>query len=168
MDICRVRTSEEIKKAKELFREYADNIEIDLRFQNFEEELENLPGKYAPPDGELLLAISHGDAAGCAGIRKIDEEICELKRLYVRNEFRGKKIGKKLLTEILKTAIRIGYKSMRLDTMPNMEKAQQLYRSFGFKEIEPYVFNPIAGAKYMELDLTAMENYPRWLEAQKQ
>jgi len=157
MNFIRVRTDEELKKAEELFREYADNLEIDLGFQNFDEEVENLPGRYAPPDGELLLAVYENAIAGCAAVRKIDEDVCELKRLYVRNEFRGKKIGKKLLKEIIKTAIKIGYKRMRLDTLPIMKSAIQLYKSVGFKEIKPYIFNPIAGAKYMELDLAGIK-----------
>jgi ribosomal protein S18 acetylase RimI-like enzyme len=125
-----------------------------LCFQNFETELAELPGRYAPPEGRLLLALSDDRLAGCIALRKIGEGICEMKRLYVRPDFRGQRIGHQLTTLLLEEARRIGYARMRLDTLASkMKEAGAVYRSFGFKEIEPYYHNPIAGAVYLELML---------------
>ena len=112
-----------------------------------------MPGDYAEPEGLILIAESEDKTAGCVALRKIDRETCEMKRLYVKPEFRGKKIGLLLAEKIIEEAKKIGYKKMRLDTTPQMKKAIQLYKSLGFKEIKPYRFNPIEGAIYMEKEL---------------
>ena len=147
---------EYIENTRALFREYAAWIEIDLCFQGFEKELAELPGEYAPPNGRLLLAFHEAELAGCVALRKKDEAICEMKRLFVRDAFRGKGIGVNLIEMIIREAKDIGYQRMRLDTIPpKMNDAIGLYRSFGFNEIDPYYDNPIPGAIFMELDLVA-------------
>ena len=140
----------DIPAIKELFREYARAIGIDLCFQNFDEELASLPGKYALPDGALLIAKSGGNACGCVALRKFDGEICEMKRLYVKPEFRKHGLGKDLVERIISEAKNRGYKFMRLDTLATMPSAIKLYKSFGFYEIPAYTFNPIPEAVYME------------------
>ena len=145
------------KQVKKLFREYAEELEIDLDFQDFEDELNNLPGKYSPPDGVLILAFLANQSVGCIALRKISEEICEMKRLYVKREYRGFGIGRELVNILIKEAKHLDYKFMRLDTIPSLEKAQKLYESFGFYDIEPYVYNPTEGARFMELDLNSIE-----------
>ena len=144
---------DQIPVITELFREYAESLNFDLCFQDFDRELEGLPGDYAEPEGLILIAESEDKTAGCVALRKIDRETCEMKRLYVKPEFRGKKIGLLLAEKIIEEAKKIGYKKMRLDTTPQMKKAIQLYKSLGFKEIKPYRFNPIEGAIYMEKEL---------------
>ncbi len=144
----------EIDQARELFKEYETGLGISLCFQNFEQELAALPGDYAPPDGRLMLAFDHGDLAGCVALRKIGEGVCEMKRLFLREKFRGAGFGQKLANHVIKNARNIGYERMRLDTLPGkMDKAIELYRALGFKEIEPYYNNPVRGAIFMELDL---------------
>jgi putative acetyltransferase len=153
-EIIQVHSAEEITHARELFKEYEAWLEVDLCFQSFEKELAELPGKYSPPDGRLLLAMNNGQPAGCAALRKIDEGICEIKRLFLRPQFRGQGLGRQLAEAIIREATQIGYERMRLDTLPpKMNDAIALYRSLGFKEIEPYYDNPVPGAKFMELDL---------------
>jgi len=154
IELGRVHSEEYIDNARQLFREYSAWLEIDLCFQNFEKELAGLPGDYAPPSGRLLLAFHNGQLAGCVALRKIGEGVCEMKRLFVRQEFRGKGIGRFLIEAIIREANEIGYERMRLDTLPpKMNDAIALYRSFGFKEIAPYYNNPVPGAKFMELEL---------------
>jgi len=136
-----------------LFREYADSLAFDLSFQEFEKELESLPGRYAFPEGCLLVAENQDGIVGCVAVRKIDEGVCEMKRLFVRPEYRGTGIGRRLAMEIIQTAIRLGYSHMRLDTTPSMSTATSLYRSLGFYDTEPYCYNPVPGAVYLELDL---------------
>ncbi len=141
-------------QARELFQEYANSLGFSLCFQGFDQELAGLPGEYAPPDGRLLLAGYAGNTAGCVALHKIEPEICEMKRLYVRPQFRGKALGKRLVETVIAEARAIGYRRMRLDTVePMMKDAVRLYRQFGFKEISPYRSNPIKGALYMELAL---------------
>ena len=145
---------DEIDQARELFKEYADGLGIDLCFQNFEKELTQLPGDYAPPEGRLMLAFYHGELAGCVALRKNNERVCEMKRLFVREKFRGAGLGRKLTNNIIQNARNIGYERIRLDTLPGkMDKAITLYREIGFKEIEPYYDNPVPGAMFMELSL---------------
>ncbi len=151
--LLQVNSEEHLVQVRKLFEEYAKSLDFDLCFQNFDKELAELPGEYAPPDGCLLLAKYQDKIAGCVALRKIEQGICEMKRLYVRTEFRGKGIGKDLATAIIQKARKIGYTRMRLDTVPSMKEAIELYRLLGFKEIKPYRHNPVNGAKFMELKL---------------
>lgn len=144
----------QIAQSRELFQEYAQSLGVNLCFQNFEQELAGLPGHYAPPEGRLLLAEYEGLLAGCVALHKWESGICEMKRLYLRPAFRGKGFGRKLAEAIIAEARNIGYQRMRLDTIePIMKDAVEMYRKLGFREIEPYRPNPIAGAMYMELQL---------------
>jgi ribosomal protein S18 acetylase RimI-like enzyme len=146
---------------RELFEEYGRSLGIDLSFQGFDQELVSLPGKYAPPHGAVIIARSDGVPCGCVALRRIDERTCEMKRLYVRPGNRGLRIGAELVTRIIETAKARGYGAMRLDTLPSMTSAVSLYRSFGFQEIEPYIFNPIPGALFMEKRLQQTSAQPR-------
>ena len=149
-----VESREQAAEVRELFLEYARSLTFDLCFQSFDKELAGLPGDYAPPDGRLLLATFEGQAAGCVALHKIENDVCEMKRLYVRPQFRGKGLGKALAERIIHEAREIGYKKLRLDTVePVMRAAVAMYRQLGFQEIEPYRANPIEGALYMELQL---------------
>jgi putative acetyltransferase len=145
---------DEIDSARELFREYEAWLGLDLCFQNFEKELAELPGAYAPPTGRLLLAFENDQLAGCVALRKLSDGVCEMKRLFLRPQFHGKGRGRELAERIIDEARRAGYQRMRLDTLPEqMGKAIALYRSLGFKEIESYYNNPVSGALFMELVL---------------
>ena len=144
----------QIVQARELFLEYAQSLGFSLCFQNFDTELAGLPGDYAPPDGRLLLATYEAQLAGCVALHKLEPKICEMKRLYLRQQFRGKGLGRALADQIIVEARQIGYQRMRLDTVePVMKDAVAMYRTIGFQEIEPYCKNPMAGALYMELQL---------------
>jgi putative acetyltransferase len=153
LKIIIARTEDHIKHFHELFKEYEKQLNVDLCFQDFETELANLPGVYAPPEGCMLLAEYDNKIAGCVTLKKIDEGICEMKRLYVRPDFRGKSIGRELSEAIVEEARKMGYAKMRLDTLTRLTEAITLYRSMGFKEIKPYVFNPLDDVVYMELEL---------------
>ena len=154
VEIKQAETVEEIEQTRELFREYEKWFGLKLCFQNFDEEVENLPGKYVPPDGRLFLAFTDGKLAGCIALRKLEEKICEMKRLFVREDFRGMKIGKILIEKLISEAELIGYEKMRLDTFPaKMGKAVELYSSYGFYEIEPYYHNPYGETLFMELQI---------------
>lgn len=142
-----------IEEIKQLFLEYINSLKVDLTFQDVETELKTLPGKYAPPNGVLILALINGKEAGCVALRKISDNVCEMKRLYVRDEFRGLGIGKNLVSKVIKEAKGLNYQYIRLDTLPTMKSAQALYSSLGFYDIEPYVYNPIEGTRYMELKI---------------
>lgn len=155
MLIVAAETAEQIAEIRQLFEEYAASIGFDLAFQGFAEELAGLPGAYAPPRGRLLLALAEDRAAGCVALRDLGEEICEMKRLYVRREFRGQEVGRALAEAVIAEARGIGYSRMRLDTVPSMERARALYRSLGFVEIQPYRHNPIAGTAFLELRLNS-------------
>lgn len=154
LTFVQAESAEQLDHARELWREYADWLEVDLCFQNFEKELAELPGRYALPEGRLWLALSDDKLAGSIALRKIADGICEMKRLYVRPQFRGQGIGRQLTTRLIEEARQIGYARMRLDTLPSkMKEAIAVYRSAGFTEIEPYYHNPTADAVYMELML---------------
>jgi len=142
-----------IAQARILFEEYQAALGVDLAFQDFESELAGLPGKYAAPDGRLLLARVEGAVAGCVALRPLSGDACEMKRLFVRPAFRAHGTGRMLAERIIAEARSIGYRRMCLDTLPSMGRAQQLYEALGFREIEPYRYNPIAGTKYLGLDL---------------
>jgi len=145
----------ELGQVRALFIEYSNSLEFDLSFQDFQKELDDLPGDYAAPSGRLLLGVYDSDSAGCVGLRRISDEICEMKRLFVRPQCRGLGIGKALATKVIGEAREIGYGRMRLDTVPAMQTAIALYASLDFTEIEPYRYNQIEGAKFMELNLTS-------------
>lgn len=146
-----------LEAARALFREYADSLGIDLSFQDFEHELLNLPGDYAPPRGALLLASIDGAIAGCCALRPLDNadypNAAEMKRLYVRKAFRGFGLGRQLAERALDAARQAGYASVLLDTLSDMEAARALYEELGFEEIPPYYHNPIPGAHYLKVDL---------------
>ena len=144
----------DLETVRELFRDYAASLGISLDFQDFDAELAGLPGDYAPPSGRLLLAWRDGLAVGCVALRRFEDDICEMKRLYLRPEARGTGIGRDLAVRICREAGEAGYTRMRLDTLPAMASAQRLYGELGFREIAPYRFNPIPGTAYLELDLS--------------
>jgi carbonic anhydrase len=147
---------QELDAARRLIRNYADWLAVDLSYQGFEQELADLPGCYAPPAGRLLLAQLAGEAVGCVGVRPLEPGICEMKRLWVEPGFGGRGLGRALADAIIATARELGYRRMRLDTLPErMPAAQHLYRSLGFVEIPPYYYNPLSGVVMLELQLTA-------------
>ena len=155
--LIEAHTSEHTETVRELFKEYADSTGLDLCFQGFERELAELPGAYAPPSGRLFLAIVEGWAAGCVAVRQFAPGVCEMKRLYVRPGYRGLRLGRRLAEASINAAREAGYESMRLDTLHSMTEAHALYRSLGFREIEPYRYNPEGGTLYFELHLSARE-----------
>jgi putative acetyltransferase len=154
MKLIQAQSQEEISRARELFEEYGAGLGINLCFQNFDKELAELPGDYVPPTGRLFLAVKEDLAAGCVALRRIGKGVCEMKRLYVRPEFRGTGLGRTLAETVIQAAREIGYGRIRLDTLPGkMDRAIAMYSSLGFKEIEPYYNNPVEGAAFMELIL---------------
>ncbi len=154
LQIFQAASNQHVAQARELFLEYGQSLGFSLGFQNFDKELAELPGKYAPPEGRLLLAEFDWLLAGCAALRKIDNSICEMKRLYLRPQFRGKGLGRVLAERVIADARHIGYERVRLDSVePVMKDAVAMYRRLGFREIRPYCENPMAGALYMELHL---------------
>ncbi len=145
---------EQVAEARELFLEYAGWLGFSLCFQNFDKELAELPGAYAPPRGRLLLAMQGTETTGCVALRPILEGACEMKRLYVRPSFRGQGLGRALAVKIIEEARALGYERLLLDTVPDkMAGAIKVYRSLGFKEIEPYYQTPDKGFLFMELAL---------------
>ena len=154
MLILQAVTREQIEEVRKLFVEYGESLGFSLCFQSFDQELAGLPGDYAPPAGRLLLAEEDGAAAGCVALHKLEEGVCEMKRLYVRPAFRGRRLGRALTEHVIGEARTLGYRRMRLDTIADsMREAVALYRTLGFHEIPPYRANPIASATYMELEL---------------
>lgn len=152
--ILPVTTDAEIKTARELFVEYGQSLGFSLCFQSFDQEYASLPGKYAPPRGRLLLAEVDGQPAGCVALRPLETGVCEMKRLYVRPEFRGLHLGRLLAETVINEAKLVGYQAMRLDTVEDkMQSAVALYRTLGFREISPYTVNPEASVIFMELEL---------------
>ena len=150
--IIQAETDEQIEQTRKLFREYETWLGIKLCFQDFDEEVANLPDKYSVPEGRLFLAFIDGKLAGCIALRKLEDKICEMKRLFVKDEFRGQKIGITLIEKLIEEAQKIGYERMRLDTFPpKMSKAVSLYESYGFREISPYYQNPYGETLFMEL-----------------
>lgn len=144
----------DIKTIRELFTEYQTWLQFSLCFQGFDKELAELPGKYAPPLGRLYLAESQGEICGCVALRPMDDAgVCEMKRLFVREPFRGRGIGRMLTERIVADARRIGYHTMRLDTLQRMEEARALYQQLGFTEIPAYYNNPLDEVVYLELTL---------------
>lgn len=154
IEIRQAESSSQIEAIRELFLEYGQSLSFSLCFQSFDKELAGLPGDYAPPDGRLLLATQDGGAVGCVALHKLESEICEMKRLYVRPQFRGKGLGKILAEKVIAEARQAGYKLLRLDTVESeMRAAVAMYRRLGFREIKPYRANPMESALYMELQL---------------
>ena len=143
----------DVDAVRVLFREYADSLGVDLNYQGFDREVRDLPGDYAPPAGTLLLARNNDEMVGCVGVRAIDERTAEMKRLYVRPTGRGLGLGRTLAEAAVTFARSAGYERMRLDTLPQMQRAQDLYRALGFVTIEPYRYSAVPGTVYMELEL---------------
>jgi len=153
IEIVQVATSAHLNEIKRLFQEYAASLGFGLDFQEYEKEFAELPGEYALPHGRLYLAQYDNEIAGCVALRRLEGSQCEMKRMYVRPEFRGKGIGRAMAEKAISEARDIGYTRMRLDTIDTMKPAIALYKSLGFTPIAPYRYNPISGASYMELVL---------------
>ncbi|HEY0283852.1 MAG TPA: GNAT family N-acetyltransferase [Vicinamibacterales bacterium] len=153
LTIVEAATSADFAVGRAMFEEYSRAIDIDLCFQDFAAELDRLSVMYAPPAGALLLARSDSGVAGCAGLRKLRDDICEMKRLYVRPEFRGRGLGRRMAEEIALRARELDYRTLVLDTLGTMEAAQGLYVSMGFKPATSYYVNPLPNVKYFSLDL---------------
>jgi putative acetyltransferase len=154
IELIDVYSGSGIGEIRGLFLEYARSLDFSLCFQSFDRELGELPGPYSPPGGRLILCQYDGAPAGCIALKRLEPGICEMKRLYVRPEFRGYRLGLKLATHLIDEARRAGYTRMRLDTIRGtMQKAIELYQSLGFREISPYYDNPLPQALYMELEL---------------
>ena len=155
MRVVEATTDADFSSAKSLIEEYAASLEVDLDFQGFREEIARFPGDYAPPSGTVLLAYDGGEPVGVVALRRQDDSVCEMKRLYVRPKFRGRGIGRALSERVVRRAVQLGFSTMRLDTLPTMDAALGLYRALGFREIPAYRFNPVGGAHFMELDLSS-------------
>lgn len=151
--IAQAAGADDIEAARRLFRSYERFLGVDLCFQGFEAELASLLGAYAPPTGRLLLAKVGAEAAGCVALRPLEPDVCEMKRLWVEPGFAGRGIGRALAERVILEARAIGYRVMRLDTLPELRAAQHLYGSLGFQEIPHYYPNPLSGVRMFELDL---------------
>lgn len=158
LQLVQVKKSGDIQAAQTLFDEYVAALNIDLTFQNYDNERRHIADIYMPPTGALFLAEHEGVAAGCVGLRKLDGHRCEMKRLYVRPDFRGLGIGTALCDQIIQKGRQLGYEEMLLDTLASMHSALALYRSLGFKQIAPYYHNPLPDAQYLALKLDPIEN----------
>jgi GNAT superfamily N-acetyltransferase len=145
--------SKDVEAVRTLFLEYQESLGVDLCFQGFDREVAELPGDYTPPAGRLLVARDKGRAIACVGLRRLDAETCEMKRLYVRRSHRGLGLGRALAEAVISEARLIGYERMRLDTLPSMSEAAVLYERLGFRDIEPYTENPVPGARFLQLEL---------------
>lgn len=152
-NLTHVDTPEEMPLVRKLFEEYAASLDVDLCFQGFDRELETLPGEYAPPEGTIIIAFDGGEAVGCVTLRKISPVVCEMKRLFVKPEHRGRGFGRALAEGVIERARAIGYESIRLDTLESMTEANALYTSLGFVKCAPYRFNPCECPVFMELSL---------------
>jgi ribosomal protein S18 acetylase RimI-like enzyme len=157
LKVIEAHAPEDLDRIRELFREYSKGLGIDLCFQNFEEELSTLPGKYTPPHGRLFLALDGNDAIGCVALRPLEGNVCEMKRLYVRPSARRGGLGRLLANKAILTAREIGYEQMRLDTLASMNEAIGLYRSLGFVDTGPYSHNPSPCAIFMQLHLRPVQ-----------
>lgn len=157
MDLIAPTQADDMAPVRQIFQEYADSLKVDLEFQGFESEIAELPGEYAQPRGQILLALVDGAVAGCCALRPLDDcdyaNAAEMKRLYVRKAFRGFGLGRQLAEAILDAARRQGYTHVLLDTLDDMESARELYNDLGFESIEPYYHNPVGGAHYLKVDL---------------
>lgn len=154
LQILDAMADDELVQAGKLFKEYADELGVDLGFQNFAHELQHIREVYRPPGGCVLLARRNGQVIGCVALRRFNGDTCEMKRIYVQPAGRGTGAGRELATEIIRRARSLGYKKMVLDTLESLNAARALYRSLGFREVAPYYANPLNGAVYMELDLS--------------
>jgi putative acetyltransferase len=153
MKIFQAQTPSDLDWVRQLFREYATELNVDLCFQNFEAELKELPGKYGSPEGCLLLAEFNGEMAGCVALRKLEKQACEMKRMFVRPAFRGKGVGKILAEAIIREGRQLGYRKMCLDTLARLKPAVALYEQLNFRRTAPYCFNPERDVVFMELQL---------------
>ena len=154
MKILQAQTADDIETVRALFREYERFLEVDLCFQGFAEELATLPGRYAPPQGRLLLAWAGEQAAGCVALRPLDDGACEMKRLFIRSAYRGQGLGLMLAQRIIHEAIAVGYTVMRLDTLDSLERAMRIYENLGFQRCAPYYANPLPGVVYWQRALS--------------
>jgi ribosomal protein S18 acetylase RimI-like enzyme len=152
-DIRHAAFPHDAEVVRTLFQEYADGLGVDLSFQRFEDEVVALPGKYATPNGRLLLAWHGEQAVGCIALRRVDPAVCEMKRLYVRPQARGESLGRRLVLRLCEEARLAGYARICLDTLASMASAQKLYETLGFRPIVPYVYNPLPGTKFLGLEL---------------
>ncbi len=159
MKIIHAETEEQLETIRILFLEYAATLPFDLGFQGFEEELAGLPGCYAHPEGNVLLGFVDEEPAGCVAFRKIDEGVSEMKRLWVRTQFRGRGFGRLLAEAAIVHAAETGYHVMRLDTLSSLVDAVSLYRKLGFQEIDPYTHNPMPGVIFMEKNLASVPEF---------
>ena len=153
IQVSEADAGENLLEIRRLMKEYAGSLGVSLDFQDFDAEVASLPGEYGPPNGRLLLAQDGEEIMGCVALRKLEEGACEMKRLYVRPAFRGAGVGRALAEAVIAEARRMGYRRMRLDTLPGMDRARAMYAELGFREIAPYRFNPIAGSAFLELVL---------------
>src|SRR3954465_12797118 len=151
--ITEARWPDDRDTVEALFREYVASLAEDISFQNVDDELSTLPGKYARPGGAVLIARDGAQAAGAVGYRMVEPGVCEMKRLYVRPAFRGLGLGRELANELIEDARAQGYRTMLLDTLASMSSARALYRDFGFVPVAPYYDNPLPGVMYMALEL---------------
>jgi GNAT superfamily N-acetyltransferase len=153
LTILQAENDEHLDQARLLFTEYVASLGFDVSFQNVADELAHLPGRYAPPSGRLLLALHEDQAAGCVALKPLNDQTCEMKRLYVKPPYRNLRIGKALVDALIREAQVAGYRWMRLTTVVTMEQALSIYHSWGFKEIPVYCHHPVPGTIFMELAL---------------